>query len=120
MNIEFQSISERARESMELTFFFKAANERYATDYPAAVGPHMTTTDSTPFMDIVPALSLRDNERSAQVGAGWDPNWHQPTDVWTAYTNDDLRLGLNAAQNTLAAIAQLVWRERGTARKERR
>ena len=108
VNIEFQSNSEMARESMELAFLFKAANERYATDYPAAVGPHMTNTDSTPFMDIVPAISLRENERGAQVGAGWDPNWHQPTDVWATYTDDDFRLGLNAAQTTLAAIAQLV------------
>ena len=108
VNIEFQSNSDMAAESMELAFLFKAANERYATDYPAAVGPHMTNTDSTPFMNIVPAISLRENERGAQVGAGWDPNWHQPTDVWTTYTDDDFRLGLNAAQTTLAAIAQLV------------
>jgi len=108
VNIEFQSNSEMAGESMELAFLFKAANERYATDYPAQVGPHMTNTDSTPFMDIVRAISLRENERGAQVGAGWDPNWHQPTDVWGTYTDDDFRLGLNAGQTTLAAIAQLV------------
>ena len=57
------------------------ANEKYATDYPAAVGPHMTNTDSTPFMDLVPAISLRENERGTQIGSGWDPHWHQPTDV---------------------------------------
>ena len=108
VNVEFQSNSEMADESMKLAFFFKAANEDYATDYPAAVGPHMTNTDSTPFMDIVPSISLRENERGAQVGAGWDPNWHQPTDVWTTYTDDDFRLGLNAGQTTLSAIAQLT------------
>ena len=108
VNVEFQSNSERADDSMKLAFLFKAANERYATDYPAAVGPHMTNTDSTPFMDIVPSISLRENERGAQVGAGWDPNWHQTTDVWTTYTDDDFRLGLNAGQTTLAAIAQLT------------
>ena len=108
VNIEFQSNSQRADDSMRLAFFFKAANEDYATDYPAAVGPHMTNTDSAPFMDIVPAISLRENERGAQVGAGWNPHWHQPTDVWTTFTDDDFRLGLNAAQTTLAAIAQLT------------
>ena len=111
VNIEFQSNSEMASASMELAFLFKAANENYATDYPAAVGPHMTNTDSTPFMNIVAAISLRENERGAHVGAGWNPNWHQPTDVWTTYTDDDFRLGLNAAQTTLAAIAQLVGAE---------
>ncbi len=108
VNVEFQSNSEMADESMKLAFYFKAANEMYATDYPATVGPHMTNTDSTPFMDIVPSISLRENERGAQVGAGWDPNWHQPTDVFTTYTDDDFRLGLAAAQTTLAAIGQLV------------
>ena len=108
VNIEFQSNSEMARESMELAFLFKAANDGYATDYPATVGPHMTNTDSTPFMNLVAAISLRENERGAHVGAGWNPNWHQPTDVWTTYTDDDFRLGLNAGQTTLAAIAQLT------------
>ena len=108
VNVEFQSNSEMARESMELAFLFKAANETYATDYPATVGPHMTNTDSTPFMNLVAAISLRENERGAQVGAGWNPNWHQPTDVWTTYTDDDFRLGLNAGQTTLAVIAQLT------------
>ena len=108
VNIEFQSNSEMAAESMQLAFFFKAANEHYATDYPAAVGPHMTNTDSTPFIDIVPSISLRENERGAHVGAGWDPNWHQPTDVFTTYSDEDFRLGLNAAQTTLAALAQLT------------
>ena len=108
VNIEFQWNSEMVRESMDLAFFFKFANARYATDYPATVGPHMTNTDSTPFMNLVAAISLRENERGAQVGAGWNPNWHQPTDVWTTYSDDDFRLGLNAAQTTLAAIAQLA------------
>ncbi|HUP51413.1 MAG TPA: M28 family peptidase, partial [Longimicrobiales bacterium] len=57
VNIEFQSTALRADEAMRLAFFFREANERYATDYPAAVGPHMTNTDSTPFMDLVPAIS---------------------------------------------------------------
>ena len=48
VNIEFQSTAKRADEAMKLAFFFRDANEKYATDYPAAVGPHMTNTDSTP------------------------------------------------------------------------
>ena len=92
-----------AGESRELAFFFKAANDMYATDYPATVGPHMTNTDSTPFMNWVPSISLRENERGMQIGAGWNPHWHQPTDLYRTYTDDDFRLGLNAAQTTLAA-----------------
>ena len=108
VNIEFQERSDLAAESRELAFFFKAANDAFATDYPAMVGPHMTNTDSTPFMNVTPSISLRENERGMHIGAGWDPHWHQPTDVYSTFTDDDFRLGLNAAQTTLAAIAQLV------------
>jgi hypothetical protein len=108
VNIEFQSTAKRADEAMKLAFFFRDANEKYATDYPAAVGPHMTNTDSTPFMDIVPAISLRENERGMHTGAGWNPTWHQPIDVFKTFSDKDFRLGLNAAQTTLSGIAQLT------------
>ncbi|MDP9324301.1 MAG: M28 family metallopeptidase [Acidobacteriota bacterium] len=108
VNIEFQMNSKMAEASQKLAWAVKAANDKYATDYPASVGPHMTNTDSTPFMNLVPAVSLRENERGMQIGAGWDPNWHQPSDVFATYGDKDFRLGLNAAQTTLSAIAQLT------------
>ena len=108
VNIEFQSDSDLAGQSMHLAFAFKAAADAYNTDYPATVGPHMTNTDSTPFMNLVPSISLRENERGAQTGAGWNPTWHTPLDVWTTFTDKDFRLGLNAAQTTLSAVATLV------------
>ncbi len=108
VNIEFQSVSALADESMRLAFFFKQAADTYTTDYPATVGPHMTNTDSSVFMNTVPSISLRENERGAHTGAGWNPTWHTPLDVWTTFTDDDFRLGLNAAQITLSAIAQLT------------
>ena len=108
VNIEFQSQSKMAVESMKLAFFLRDANERYATDYPAAVGPHMTNTDSGPFMDLIAAISLRENERGMHIGAGWDPQWHQVTDMYSTYSDADFRLGLNAAQTTLSAIAHLT------------
>jgi hypothetical protein len=108
VNIEFQSNSKMAAESQKLAWLFHAANEKYATDYPAQVGPHMTNTDSGPFQDLIPAISLRENERGIQIGSGWDPQWHQPTDVYTTYNDKDFRLGLNAAQTTLGAVAGLT------------
>jgi hypothetical protein len=108
VNIEFQANSKMAAESQKLAWVLRTANEKYATDYPAAVGPHMTNTDSTPFMDVVPAVSLRENERGAQIGAGWDPHWHQPTDLYVTFDDNDFRLGLNAAQTTLGALGQLA------------
>src|SRR5436189_3133091 len=108
VNIEFQASAKFAAQAQQLAWTFQAANEQYATDYPASVGPHMTNTDSAPFQDLVAAISLRENERGTQIGAGWDPNWHQPTDLYSTYTDKDFRLGLNAAQTTLAALAGLV------------
>jgi hypothetical protein len=108
VNIEFQSAAKLADPAMKLAFLFRDANEKYATDYPAAVGSHMTNTDAVPFMDLVPSISLRENERGMQLGAGWNPHYHQPTDRYSSYTDKDFRLGLNAAQTTLGAVAQLA------------
>lgn len=108
VNIEFAGTATFADAAQKLAWFFRAANDRYATDYPATVGDRMSNTDSGPFQDLVAAISLRENERLVQIGSGWDPQWHQPTDVFATYSEKDFRLGLNAAQTTLAAIAQLA------------
>jgi len=108
VNIEYQATSRHADAAAKLAWAFRAANDKYATHYPAAVGFHMTNTDSTPFMDEVPAISVRENERGMQIGAGWSPHWHQPTDLYSSYSDKDFLLGLNAAQTTLAALAQLT------------
>ena len=108
VNIEFQSQAKQAEGAQKLAWALYSANEAYATEYPAAIGPHMTNTDSTPFMDLVPAISVRENERGTEIGAGWDPHWHQPTDVYATFNDADFRLGLNAAQTTLGAVARLA------------
>ena len=108
VNIEFQSNSKMADASQKLAWLVAGGNEKYATDYPAAVGNHMTNTDSGPFQDIVASISLREAERGREVGAGWDPQWHQVTDLFATYTDKDFRLGLNAAQTTLGAVAMLA------------
>ena len=108
VNIEFQVASKFAADAEKLAWALATANEKYATDYPASVGQHMTNTDSGPFQDVVPAISLRENERGAQIGNGWDPHWHQPTDLYATFNDKDFRLGLNAAQTTLAGLARLT------------
>ena len=107
INIEYQVTSTYADAAMAMAHKFQLADDKYATDYPANVGPHMTNTDSTPFMNLTPSLSMREVERGAQMGSGWDPQHHQPTDVYSFYSDDDFRLGLNSAQTTLGAVAQL-------------
>jgi hypothetical protein len=106
VNIEFQVASKVPAQS--LAWSIEVANEKYATDYPASVSSHMTNTDSDPFKDICPAVSLRENERGTQIGNGWDPQWHQPTDLYKTYSDKDFRLGLNAAQTTFGAVATLT------------
>jgi hypothetical protein len=108
INIEFQSKAKFASEANNLAWAIEAANEKYASDYPAVIGSHMTNTDSVDFEDVVASVSLRENERGTQIGSGWDPHWHQPTDVYATFSDKDFRLGLNAAQTTLAAVAQLA------------
>jgi acetylornithine deacetylase/succinyl-diaminopimelate desuccinylase-like protein len=108
VNVEFQATSAMASGAQALAWAFQAANEKYATEYPATVSGHMTHTDSDSFQDLVASISLRENERGSQIGSGWDPQWHQPTDVYATYSDKDFRLGLAAAQTTLAAIGQLA------------
>jgi hypothetical protein len=108
VNIEFAGASKFADDAQKMAWYFRRANDKYATDYPAAVGDRMSNTDSDPFKDLVAAISLRENERLAQTGTGWNPTWHQPIDVYSTFSDKDFRLGLNAAQTTLSAVGQLV------------
>jgi hypothetical protein len=108
VNIEFAATAKMGAQAQELAWLFKAANERYATDYAATVGNRMSNTDSGAFQDLTPSISLREIERLSQMAAGWNPNWHQPTDVFTTYSDKDFLLGLNCTQTTLAAVAQLA------------
>ncbi len=108
VNVEFAGVSKMAKESADLAWTMRAVNDRYATDYPVTVGNRMSNTDSQPFQDFTPTVSLRELERLSQVGSGWDPNWHQPTDMFATYSDKDFKLGLNAAQTTMATVAQIV------------
>jgi len=108
INIEFQGKAKFAAQANTLAWAIEGANEKYASDYPAVIGSHMTNTDSVDFQDEVASVSLRENERGTQIGSGWDPHWHQPTDVYTTFSDKDFLLGLNAAQTTLGAIGQLA------------
>ncbi len=108
VNIEFAASADMADEAQELAWFFRTMNDRYATDYPAAVGDRMSNTDSGSFQNYTAAISLRENERLAHTGSGWNPTWHQPIDVFETFSDKDFTLGLNAAQTTLAGVASLA------------
>jgi beta-glucosidase-like glycosyl hydrolase len=108
VDIEFQLNSAKAAESAQLALQLLNANRLFATDYPAVMSNAMSNTDSQPFMDLVPAVSLRENRRLYETGRGANPHWHRATDLFVTYSDADFRLGFNAAQTTLGAVARLV------------
>jgi hypothetical protein len=108
VDIEFQLSSEKAAESAALALQLLNANRKFATDFPAVMSNAMSNTDSTPFMDLVAAVSLRENRRLYETGNRANPHWHQTTDLFESFSDDDFRLGFNAAQTTLGAVARLA------------
>ncbi len=108
VDIEFQLNSAKAAESAQLGLVLLNANRLFATDYPAVLSNAMSNTDSTPFMDLVPAVSLRENRRLYETGNRANPHWHQPTDLFVSFSDADFRLGFNAMQTTLGAVARLA------------
>lgn len=108
VDIEFQLNSAKAAESAQLALMLLNANRMFATDYPAAMSNAMSNTDSGAFQDLVPSVSLRENRRLYETGRGANPHWHQRTDLFVSFTDADFRLGFNAAQTTLGAVARLV------------
>jgi len=108
VDVEFQLNSAMAEESAALGLRLINANRKFATDYPGVLSNAMSNTDSSPFMDLVPSVSLRENRRLYETGNRANPHWHQPTDLFVTFSDDDFRLGFNAAQTTLGALAHLV------------
>ncbi len=108
VDVEFQLNSAMAAESAQLGVALINSNRLHATDYPAVLSNAMSNTDSTPFMDLVPAVSLRENRRLYETGNRANPHWHQTTDLFETFTDADFMLGFNAAQTTLGAIAKLA------------
>jgi len=108
VDIEFQLNSAKAAESAHLALMLLNANRMFATDYPAVMSNAMSNTDSGAFQDLVASVSLRENRRLYETGRGANPHWHQPTDLFVSFSDADIRLGFNAAQTTLGAVARLV------------
>jgi hypothetical protein len=108
VDIEFQLNSAKSAESAQLGLMLLNSNRMFATDYPAVLSNAMSNTDSGPFMDLVAAVSLRENRRLYETGNRGNPHWHQPTDLFVTFSDADFRLGFNAMQTTLGAVARLA------------
>ena len=108
VDIEYDAANIAGGGAITLASRLLDANAKYAPRYPAEVGQRMCCTDSVPFAPFVPAISIRENERRAEIGNGANPQWHMNTDVLATYRDEDFRLGFAAAQMTTGAIAELI------------
>jgi hypothetical protein len=108
IDVEYQASTTFALPSQQLALALRAGNQTYSVRYPAQVGSNMNYTDSVPFQNSTATVSVRDNQRVAEIGNGSNPHWHQPTDVYTAFSEDDFQLGFNAVQMTLGTVAELA------------
>jgi hypothetical protein len=108
VNIEYQLNSAKAAESAQLGLLMINANRLFATDYPAQLSNSMSNTDTGAFQDIIPSVSVREGRRLYEMGRGSNPTYHQPTDIFASFTDQDYRLGFNAVQTTLGAVAKLT------------
>lgn len=107
VDIEYQSTSAFASESLAFANYFQNANLDYAPAYPAEVGNNMNYTDSKSFWNDCPAISLRENQRVAEIGNGSNPHWHKNSDVFASYSEADFLLGFAALETTVGAIGEL-------------
>lgn len=106
VDIEYDADATADGAAIALAAHLLEANARYGS-YPAEVGQFMQSTDSVPFSEYVPAISLRENERRNEIGRGADPQWHRDTDVPETYSDADYRLGFAALQTSTGAVAEL-------------
>lgn len=107
LDIEYDDNSLFAQASLELAQRLAVGNQQFSTDYPAQIGGDMCCTDSAVFDNYTAAVSVRENQRIAEIGNGSNPHWHQPTDLFTTYSDLDFRLGFNALQMTLGTVWDL-------------
>ena len=108
IDVEYQASSTFAAASEGLAQRLAGGCSSYCADYPAEVGSAMSSTDSVPFEDHTASVSIRENQRLAEIGAGANPHWHQPTDVFETYSERDLQLGFNATQMVVGTVADLA------------
>jgi hypothetical protein len=108
INIEYQANSKMAAESVKLAATLQEANRSQALTYPATIGANMDGTDSIRFQELVPSVSVREAERVTGIIRGSNPNHHEPTDTYDNYSDEDFRLGFDAAKTTLGGLVQLA------------
>jgi Peptidase family M28 len=113
IDVEYQAASTFAGPAQTLANALRGAAARYSqveadTPRAAQVSNDMDNTDSKSFWNVAPAVSVRENQRNAEIGFGANPNWHQKSDMYDTYSEADFLLGFNAVQMTTGAVAELA------------
>lgn len=108
INVDYQINSKMAAQSKQFAALFASGATTHAKEYPVTVGDNMAGTDSVPFQDVTPSISMREARRVEEILRGSNPNHHQPTDLPETYSDLDYRLGFNALETTLGTIASLT------------
>ncbi len=108
IDIEYRVDTGAMLGSMALADALVTGNTEAASAYPAEISDQMWGTDSWSFRDHCPALSVRENTRSGEIGQGSNPHHHGSTDVFASYSEADFLLGFNTLKMTLGTMVDLV------------
>ena len=108
MDVEYRSSTTFSRSSRRLARRLRDGASQYSSDYPAQIGDRMCCTDSYPFRNYCPSISIRENRRISEIGRGSNPNWHRSSDVFETYSDADFRLGYNALQMVVGTVGDLT------------
>ena len=105
-DVEYQALHDYNGQAGPLAEFVAGAMERYGT-MPAEVGDNMTNTDSVPFQNHTAAISIRENRRIGEIGGGSNPHWHENTDRYETFSDQDYEFGFNIVKMLVGATAEL-------------
>lgn len=114
VDIEYQTSSTLADPSLTLANSLRSGNGRHSVRYPSQVGSNMRNTDSYSFRNLTASVSVRENQRIAEIGNGANPHWHQPTDLYGTYSELDFELGFDAVRMTVGTVAELAGAQLGS------
>lgn len=108
IDIEYQASTTLATQSKNLADLFFAGNQIYRTKYPVEVSNKMAYTDSDSFKNYVPSISIRENRRLLEIGAGSNPHYHQATDIASSYSSSDFQFGYDVVKTVVGTIAEIA------------
>jgi hypothetical protein len=108
VNIDYQAGSKQAAASKQLAEMVAALGHVHGPDWPTTVGGNMAGTDSVPFQDAAPSISVREARRVEEILRGSNPNHHKTSDQPESYSDADYRFGFNIVKLSMGAVASLA------------